>query len=502
MKKLNQYIGKALAAALVLSGCTYDPPAIDDGTSPVSAGNADFSNYVAIGNSLTAGFMDAALYQDGQENAFPAILANRFAQAGGGSFGTPILPGANGVNQSFPGAGRLIAAFPDCTNDGAGPVPTPGDYPSLAAVAGERFTGSINNFGVPGVKSFETLTPLLAGNPFYARIASDPGTSTLVGDAVAANPTFFTIWLGNNDVLGYATAGGLGNPNPDPTGPVGSTDMTPAAVFQGAMQQVFNAFLAVPNARGAVANIPDVTIIPYFTAVNGGLLAPSLDPCNPEAPASSALPFELDATTAAQLNGLYQLSGLGNPNFQAGKVNYPTIVTGDGTVRQMDPTQDFLVLPTPTDSLLVGALVDNGCDCNVVGARAGWGLASGLGTATPMANPIASRWVLDAGEVAAVQARTAELNGIINNLVQANSDRLTLVDINTSFNDVSANDYVQNGVTVTTNLGADGIFSWDGVHINPKGNAVVANFFIEAINSAFNSQLRQADIRNYRGQEF
>ncbi len=43
-------------------------------------GEADFSNYVALGNSLTAGYADNALYITGQENSYPNILAQQFAK--------------------------------------------------------------------------------------------------------------------------------------------------------------------------------------------------------------------------------------------------------------------------------------------------------------------------------------------------------------------------------------------------------------------------------------
>ena len=48
-----------------------------------SSGDADVSNYVAVGNSLTAGYADGALYIDGQENSFPNIMAQQFSFVGG-----------------------------------------------------------------------------------------------------------------------------------------------------------------------------------------------------------------------------------------------------------------------------------------------------------------------------------------------------------------------------------------------------------------------------------
>src|SRR5690606_6202172 len=57
----------------------------------------------------------------------------------------------------------------------------------------------------------------LGFNQYYERLLPEApipprsGSLTPYVDFVAAsNPTFFTMWLGNNDVLGYATSGGLG----------------------------------------------------------------------------------------------------------------------------------------------------------------------------------------------------------------------------------------------------------------------------------------------------
>ena len=57
----------------------------------LTAGSADFSTYVSIGNSLTAGFSDNALFIAGQQNSFPNQLAQKFAMVGGGSFTQPLM---------------------------------------------------------------------------------------------------------------------------------------------------------------------------------------------------------------------------------------------------------------------------------------------------------------------------------------------------------------------------------------------------------------------------
>lgn len=50
--------------SLVVAACSYDDgiPAPEAELPPIVAGEADFSRYVALGNSLTAGFSDNALF--------------------------------------------------------------------------------------------------------------------------------------------------------------------------------------------------------------------------------------------------------------------------------------------------------------------------------------------------------------------------------------------------------------------------------------------------------
>ena len=56
-----------------------------------SAGSADFSKYVALGNSLTAGYADGALYSSGQSYAYANIIGQQLMLAGGGAFVEPTV---------------------------------------------------------------------------------------------------------------------------------------------------------------------------------------------------------------------------------------------------------------------------------------------------------------------------------------------------------------------------------------------------------------------------
>ena len=82
-----------LVILLGFTACESD----DDSTSaieplpPLTAGDANLSNYVSIGASFTAGYTDGALFIAGQNNSFPNILSQQFSLAGGGSFTQPLM---------------------------------------------------------------------------------------------------------------------------------------------------------------------------------------------------------------------------------------------------------------------------------------------------------------------------------------------------------------------------------------------------------------------------
>ena len=485
---------KLLAASLVFSGiffaCSYSPPEpAEDPTNPRTppvAGTADFSKYVAVGNSITAGFMDNALYLEGQQSAYPVILAERMKPVNGDKvFNIPAFGTAGGAGfSSFTSGqggttipiGRLKFLLPTCPNDaatktlGLTPGPTlPGE--NLAPFTGNK--AELNNFGVPGAKIFHLLIPgygasPTAGNPFFWRFTSAPA-ATLLGDAVAAKGTFFTYWLGGNDALFYAISGGTGNANPG-TNPAtyGTNDMTDPVVFGAALKASLDVLLSTgPNTKGAVATVPEIAKLPFFQLVNAGLTAGG-----PNAP----IPFNLSAAQAAGLNAGYAQLGpaAAGVNFKAGKVNYPVIATATG-LRHMDPTKDFLTLLTPQDNLLAGPI----SACNTA-QRAGWGITT----------PVPNQYVLDQAEATLVTNRVAAYNNIIKQDVASRSNRVALVDINAAINSLSAAE--------NTLAPPAGLYSLDGIHPNPRGQALIANNFIKAINAAFGSTLPPVKLIEYR----
>ena len=244
---------------LSLAGCqpTIEKPA-------ASAGSADFSTYISVGNSLTAGYADGGLYREGQLNSYPSILASQFAKVGGGAFVQPLFTEAQSN-----GAGYLrLAGFTATGSPITANVTT-----NLAVRGGTRqaplytkFTDPVNNLGVPGIRMADINTPgygSTQGNSYFERITPDATPfqtylQRVQATVTALKPTFFTEWLGSNDVLGYATSGGAS--------PAASNSLTSVATFTANTGQVLDA-LTAGGAKGLVVTIPDVTGIPFFTTV-------------------------------------------------------------------------------------------------------------------------------------------------------------------------------------------------------------------------------------------
>ncbi len=412
----------------------------------VTKGSANFATYVAVGNSLMSGYADGALYRTAQGYSIPNIVAGQFQLAGSGEFVQPVVNSEYGIE--FPYfMPKLVLGYPtDCRGvTSLGPVPAFGERDPLGPVG-----YMVNNLAIPGAKSFHLLISGYAQmNPYYARFASS-ATNKVVQEIPPLNPTFFTLWLGDNDVLGYALAGGVGDSITDPY------------LFEQAMGGVVQTLVA-NQAKGVIANIPDVTAIPFFTTVpyNGLTLTKG----------------QADSVNMAMK--LYSLPFVYVEGPNPFLVAFPESPHPYFKVRQMQPGE-LVLLTVPQDSM----------KCHGMGI---------INPATLMPYPIPDRYVLTGDEVYKIKAATTGFNNIIAGLATTYS--LGLVDMNTKLMEVQKG-LVWDGIKMNTKFVTGGVFSLDGVHLNPRGCAVAANYFIDAVNAKYGSTIPQVNITNYPGVYF
>ncbi|MCP9495605.1 MAG: SGNH/GDSL hydrolase family protein [Pyrinomonadaceae bacterium MAG19_C2-C3] len=209
------------------------------GRNPGRNARSDFARLVVIGDSLSAGYQNNSLLRTQQVNGYASLVA-RQAKA---DLTLPLIaePGVPNVLQLLsPGPPPVITPV---AGTSAGRV-NPMEQPFNLAVPGARLTDVLNTRPTMPVDS---LTDLVLGFPDFFSGRS----RTQIEIAESLQPTTVFVWIGNNDALGAALA----------TNPV---LLTSQASFAADYQTLLNR-VAATNAKIVVANIPDVTVIPFFT---------------------------------------------------------------------------------------------------------------------------------------------------------------------------------------------------------------------------------------------
>ncbi len=488
MKKIK-YI-YLLAIALGFTACSDEEDFIDApepaATYPaLTAGNATLSNYVAVGASFTAGFTDGALFNAAQGNSFPNLLSQKFSAIGGGAFTQPLMNDNTGgmvVGTTPIIPYRLVfnGSGPQRLNDFFADLGAPA--PPITTDATVNLGSTFNNTGVPGAKSFHLVTPGYGAlNPYFGRFATSAG-ATILGEAAVQLPTFFTLSeIGGNDVLSYATSGGIGEDQTGNFNPAsyGNNDITDPTVFG----QTFNAIVAQLTANGSqgvLANIPYITDLPYFTTV----------PHNP---------VPLNAATAAQLNAGYALYNGGIAQAYAFLVaNTPltqemadaeiakrtiTFSAGDNNALVIidEDLRDLTAL-NPQLINLRQATADD-----LITLPTSSAIPAGAGTAAPLGD----QSVLTPEEQLAVITATDAYNQTIDDTVQATG--LAFVDFKAILQQAATVGIENGDFILTTDLVTGGLVSLDGIHLTAQGYAIMANEFMKAIDKTYGSNFEASN---------
>lgn len=374
-------------------------------------GSANFTKYVAIGDSLTAGYTNGSLVVTRQVNSYPAVIAR---QTGVHDFQQPLIS-----EPGIPPELQLVSLFPR-------PVIAP-----KAQTTGQPINIQLprpyDNLGIPGARIVDLLTQTGAqqgANPFFQIVLR--GIAPAADQALALHPTFISVWVGNNDVLGAVIAGT-------------PAALTPTDDFVHDYTALLDRLVAgAPNAGMVTATVPPVTAIPYATTIPPVIINPATN------------------QPVTDPNG--------NPIFYFAEL-------GGGEVGLL--TQGSQVTLGASSFLATG-----------------YGIPPALAPMFPnypnAGQPLPDAVTLTASEVQAINLRNTQVNDAIKTIAQARN--IPVMDSVAIFNRYRAGVHL-GGITLSTAFLTGGVISYDGVHPTDLGYTLLANELIRLINESYDVEI-------------
>jgi lysophospholipase L1-like esterase len=223
-------------------GNSSSTPIANPAAEIANAGN--FSTTVFLGDSLTAGYQSSSLLDIAEIHGWAPLVA---AQA---KF--PIVQALI----AYPGAPSTLLL------KSLGPPPVIVTAPGITS-GRDNFATQVTDLAVPGAlvndiaNTVPAIIPTTPQQIITQLVLGFPGLGygqdeSQAGFAMNANPTTIFLWAGNNDAL---VADLTGTP----------TSMTSLTDFTSQYTALIKLLTTKTNAHLVIANIPDVTLVPYLT---------------------------------------------------------------------------------------------------------------------------------------------------------------------------------------------------------------------------------------------
>jgi hypothetical protein len=437
---LNKVLFTAASLVMLIGfGCK---PEIDE--PGFSTGEADFTKYVAIGDNYTAGFTNGGLTRESQLDSYPAIMARQIAVAGGpATFNQPLFEG-NGTGQlhlqsisddGFPIIRKNRTGLEIRSNNG---LYAPCAGPDSVFLL-NKFTGdinSLNNLGFPGLKMSLVRAPNL-GNATAFTPATLPNFNPYFERVLPDNDSrrYIDVVTQSNPTF-FTVWLGLGDLLPFVTTGGVCTARPNRAAYETSLSALLDS-LTRNGARGLIANIPDLNTFGF----------------------------------APGLSVQEQLRRKNNDNSLVLWLAFAA-----GSVRAEENAFIFY------EELEKIGLPD----------------ASGRPYGLDSLNPVSNAGSLNHIEYNNFSVSRVAYNEAILAALTKYRNQLFLVDMANLFVNIKGLS-AYNGVVYSNDAIRGNFISLDGYSLTPRGSAIVANRFINAINTNFKAAIPRVDVNAYNG---
>ena len=425
--------GAALMVLLAAAACT-DHSAKVLGPRPPQ-GNGMFQSYVSLGNSITAGFQSGGINDSTQKRSYPVLLAAQM----GTRFAYPSL--------AMPGCPPPVNDFQKQTRV------TPTGFPastSSSCFLRANTAAILNNVAVPGAASKD---PDLASSTLSpnANLLTQLflGGMNQVQRAALADPTFATIWIGNNDVLPAALSGIL----------VAAPGISPGVTAQATFQSNYDAMIG--DLQKQAPHLKSGVLIGVVNVTN----APAL------------IPVSLLLSNPA-FRGAFDLASGYNPASTDPFKSQPLNIEANCTAN-----------PTTLVSLLITGQIAafRNDSTKAPNARAGHPPDISCGTSSIYPSPVGQIFILEPAEITAVTNAVTAYNTYISGKAQAIG--FAYLNPNQALDSLKAAGQITppNFASATAPFGK--WISLDGVHPTSAAHVLITNYLIDAINAKYQTSL-------------
>jgi lysophospholipase L1-like esterase len=392
----------ALALVVTMAACTDEADILGVGTS-----DPLFASYVALGNSITAGYQSSGINDSTQQQSYARLLAQQM----GTRYAYPSL--------TYPGCAPPIVNFATGAREGGGSEST------CALRDNNSVTYALNNVAVPGATSFDPISnSTSSSNPLTTFIL---GGKSQAARALDADPTFISVWIGNNDVLAAAASGVL------VASPGISPGVTPVEQFSTNFDSLITILKRAPRLRGGVLiGVVQVAAAPIF----------------------------------------FPAQALFNSEFKSG------LDLAAGTSILIHPN---CALPANNSSLISFAIISS--------IRSGAHPAVIACAPDPLQQPLGQVFVLTADEQTTLAATVTAYNNKIQSVAEENG--WAYFDPNPALQQLKTNGCITTVPNLANlNRPFGECISLDGIHPSGRGHREIVNALISVINAKYSTSLQ------------
>lgn len=468
-----------------LAGCSYTFPEPEDEMDNFEG--VDFSRFYVIGDGFSSGIMNGVLIANKQKYSYPNLIGEKINMYYGSDlFLQPDIQSTRGYNifeEQSVGYYELYWELDQSM------------FPFRRTVDGELpevWNGPVEflkNLSVPELRSYQIdIASNQVENIFADRLPIRPEQS-IADHVIQSDPAVVLLTQGIDDLKGYLLNGATGSGGNNPQ-TITKADFTSFNLYRDSLEDLLARLLTETESEVILATVPDPLTGPYFTSI----------------PYHMVLGYDIAFAEIGLLNNYYSEFNTHVRNYNLSqeselKGERPFIdfdVDGGHRFRSRvieDPTLPKVILEDNSELPKIRQMEEGEMVLysflNLFKENDQYGKTE----------PITDVHVLTENQQSYFRDILKEYNDWLR-IQAAGENRVHLFDISKIIQNVADGEVLVDGVNFGVEFTREGIYSADGIFLNPRGQAILTNNLIKLINQVFNLSVQSVDVNSYPSTDF